>query len=93
MKSADGAVRFLVSDRAATAPVVFRGDLPDLFREGQGVVALGAFDGRGVFEATSILAKHDERYMPRELSNALKAQGEWRGGGEAPRYPVAKVAS
>ena len=93
VKSADGAVRFLVSDRAATAPVVFRGDLPDLFREGQGVVALGAFDGRGVFEATSILAKHDERYMPRELSNALKAQGEWRGGGEAPRYPVAKVAS
>ncbi len=92
-KSADGAVRFIVADRAAADRVVFHGDLPDLFREGQGVVALGAFDPHGVFEATSILAKHDERYMPRELSNALKAQGEWRGGGEAPRYPGAKAAS
>lgn len=85
-KSPDGAVRFVVSDHSARAPVVFRGDLPDLFREGQGVVAVGAFDGRGVFVATSILAKHDERYMPRELSRALKARGEWRGGGAAPNY-------
>jgi cytochrome c-type biogenesis protein CcmE len=85
-KAPDGAVRFVVSDHTARAPVVFRGDLPDLFREGQGVVAIGAFDGRGVFVATSILAKHDERYMPRELSKALKARGEWRGGGQAPQY-------
>ena len=85
-KAPDGAVRFVVSDRTAHAPVVFRGDLPDLFREGQGVVAMGAFDGRGVFVASSILAKHDERYMPRELSRALKARGEWRGAGATPRY-------
>ena len=85
-KGADGAVRFVVSDHTAHAPVVFRGDLPDLFREGQGVVAIGAFDGHGVFVASSILAKHDERYMPRELTRALKTRGEWRGGGQAPRY-------
>ncbi|HWD66957.1 MAG TPA: cytochrome c maturation protein CcmE [Caulobacteraceae bacterium] len=85
-KAPDGAVRFVVSDRTAHAPVVFRGDLPDLFREGQGVVAIGAFNERGVFVASSILAKHDERYMPRELSRALKARGEWRGEGAMPRY-------
>jgi len=85
-KSADGATRFIVSDRQASAPVEFRGDLPDLFREGQGVVAIGAFDKAGVFVATTILAKHDERYMPRELARALKARGEWRGGGAAASY-------
>jgi cytochrome c-type biogenesis protein CcmE len=85
-KSADGAVRFTVSDRTASAPVLFRGDLPDLFREGQGVVAVGAFDSAGVFRASQILAKHDERYMPRQLSRALKAQGEWRGDGQTPAY-------
>lgn len=85
-KSADGATRFTVSDREASALVVFRGDLPDLFREGQGVVAIGAFDKTGVFVATTILAKHDERYMPRELARALKARGEWRGGGAAASY-------
>jgi cytochrome c-type biogenesis protein CcmE len=85
-KAPDGAVRFVVSDRTAHAPVVFRGDLPDLFREGQGVVATGAFNERGEFVASSILAKHDERYMPRELSRALKARGEWRGAGAMPRY-------
>src|SRR5215469_9513268 len=73
-RSADGAVRFVVSDHTAHAPVVFRGDLPDLFREGQGVVAIGAFDAHGVFVASTIRAKHDERYMPRELSRALKAR-------------------
>jgi len=85
-KGADGATRFVVSDRQGSAPVIFRGDLPDLFREGQGVVAIGAFDRQGVFVATTILAKHDERYMPRELARALKARGEWRGGGAAPSY-------
>ena len=85
-KSPDGAVRFIVSDRTASTPVVFRGDLPDLFREGQGVVAMGAFDRGGVFVATTILAKHDARYMPRELTNALKARGEWRGNGATPNY-------
>ena len=86
VKTADGAVAFVVTDRR----VVFRGDLPDLFREGQGVVALGAFDRRGVFIATQILAKHDERYMPRELTKALKAQGEWRGDGAAGAYGEAR---
>jgi cytochrome c-type biogenesis protein CcmE len=85
-KTPDGAVRFVVSDRTASTRVVFRGDLPDLFREGQGVVAMGAFDRGGVFVATTILAKHDERYMPRELQNALKARGEWRGDNQTPAY-------
>ncbi|MEO8813346.1 MAG: cytochrome c maturation protein CcmE [Caulobacteraceae bacterium] len=82
----DGAVDFVVSDRSARSPVTYRGDLPDLFREGQGVVALGAYDEAGVFVASQILAKHDERYMPRELTRALKASGDWRGGGAAPAY-------
>jgi cytochrome c-type biogenesis protein CcmE len=86
VKSADGRVGFEVADRTAASRVTYRGDLPDLFREGQGVVAVGAYDKSGVFVATQILAKHDERYMPRELAQALKAKGEWRGGGAAPTY-------
>jgi cytochrome c-type biogenesis protein CcmE len=82
----DGEVDFVVADRMASSKVVYRGELPDLFREGQGIVALGAYDTAGVFVANSVLAKHDERYMPRELASALKAQGEWRGGGAAPAY-------
>jgi cytochrome c-type biogenesis protein CcmE len=78
-KSADGAVSFIVTDRKQTDRVVFKGDLPDLFREGQGVVAQGAFDNAGVFEAREVLAKHDERYMPKEVADALKKSGEWRG--------------
>jgi cytochrome c-type biogenesis protein CcmE len=81
-----GRIDFVVADRVAAAPVTYRGDLPDLFREGQGVVATGAFDRAGVFVATQILAKHDEKYMPREVAEALKSQGEWRGGGQAPAY-------
>jgi len=60
---------------------MFKGDLPDLFREGQGVVAQGAFDQAGVFEAREVLAKHDEKYMPKEVADALKKSGEWRGDG------------
>ncbi len=78
---ADGAVSFRVTDRHVSLPVVYRrGDLPDLFREGQGVVAQGAFDDRGRFQASQVLAKHDERYMPPEVAKALKARGEWRRG-------------
>jgi cytochrome c-type biogenesis protein CcmE len=66
--------------------VVFQGDLPDLFREGQGVVAVGSFRDDGVFEAKRVLAKHDERYMPREVSKALKEQGEWYGEGAKPTH-------
>jgi cytochrome c-type biogenesis protein CcmE len=77
----DGRVEFTVADRAAVSPVSFRGDLPDLFREGQGVVAQGSFDRSGVFEAREVLAKHDEKYMPKEVSDALKKSGEWNRGG------------
>jgi cytochrome c-type biogenesis protein CcmE len=87
-KSADGSVAFVVADHTASARVTYRGDLPDLFREGQGVVAMGAFNTAGLFVANQILAKHDERYMPRELAKALKARGEWRGDGAAAAYPA-----
>jgi cytochrome c-type biogenesis protein CcmE len=83
-----GEVSFRITDNKAVQEVRFRGDLPDLFREGQGVIAEGAFDGRGGFEAKRVLAKHDEKYMPREVADALKKNGEWRGesqGDGAPR--------
>jgi cytochrome c-type biogenesis protein CcmE len=72
------AVRFEVSDGSATLPVAFQGILPDLFREGQGVVAEGALDGAGVFKADTVLAKHDETYMPKDVADALKKQGHWK---------------
>ena len=71
------AVRFEVTDGKSTVGVAYRGLLPDLFREGQGVVAEGALDAEGIFEADSVLAKHDESYMPREVADALKKQGHW----------------
>jgi len=86
VKHPDGRVEFVISDKEATAPVSYRGDLPDLFREGQGIVAEGSFDAAGLFQAKRVLAKHDEKYMPREVSEALKDQGEWRGDGAAPSY-------
>jgi cytochrome c-type biogenesis protein CcmE len=73
------AVRFAVTDGNKEIAVAYSGVLPDLFREGQGVVAEGAIDGAGVFEADTILAKHDENYMPREVAEALKKQGHWKG--------------
>jgi cytochrome c-type biogenesis protein CcmE len=73
----DLAVRFEVTDGKSTVSVAYRGLLPDLFREGQGVVAEGALDAEGKFEADSVLAKHDETYMPREVADALKKQGHW----------------
>jgi cytochrome c-type biogenesis protein CcmE len=73
------AVRFAVTDGNKEIAVAYSGVLPDLFREGQGVVAEGAVDGAGVFEADTILAKHDENYMPREVADALKKQGHWKG--------------
>ena len=67
-KAADGVtIHFDVTDGKATVPAMFKGIAPDLFREGSGVVAEGAFDKGGTFVATELLAKHDERYMPREL--------------------------
>jgi len=89
-KSTDGRVQFVVADRTAQDQVSYQGDLPDLFREGQGIVATGAFRRDGVFEAKQVLAKHDEKYMPRELAKALKEQGEWRGDGSVPDYAKAQ---
>jgi cytochrome c-type biogenesis protein CcmE len=71
------AVRFEVTDGNRAVPVAYTGILPDLFREGQGVVAEGALDGAGLFRADTVLAKHDETYMPKEVADALKKQGHW----------------
>jgi cytochrome c-type biogenesis protein CcmE len=72
------AVSFSVADGSATLPVTYKGILPDLFREGQGVIAEGALDGAGVFKADTVLAKHDETYMPKDVADALKKQGHWK---------------
>jgi cytochrome c-type biogenesis protein CcmE len=71
-------IRFEVTDGKTEIPVTYRGVLPDLFREGQGVVAEGALDNTGVFDADTILAKHDETYMPKEVADALKKSGHWK---------------
>jgi cytochrome c-type biogenesis protein CcmE len=69
-------VRFSVTDTAKAIPVVYRGALPDLFREGKGVVAQGELGGDGVFRAREVLAKHDENYMPPEAAEAVKKAHE-----------------
>src|SRR5690349_15535950 len=74
----DLVVNFSVADGNTTLPVMYKGILPDLFREGQGVVAEGALDAAGTFRADTVLAKHDETYMPREVADALKKQGHWK---------------
>lgn len=76
---ADGVVFFNMTDGAAEVQVRYVGLLPDLFREGQGVVAEGRWQPGAAFEAERVLAKHDETYMPREVAEALKDRGEWRG--------------
>lgn len=78
-RDADGSVSFAITDMANSIPVSYRGILPDLFREGQGIVAEGLFTGPGGLDAENVLAKHDENYMPREVAEALKAQGMWQG--------------
>ncbi|WP_372706239.1 cytochrome c maturation protein CcmE [Brevundimonas sp.] len=77
-RGADGEVVFAVTDNVATTRIFYQGDLPDLFREGQGIVAQGAFQPDRSFRATQVLAKHDENYMPREVAEALKATAERR---------------
>ncbi|MDP4822649.1 MAG: cytochrome c maturation protein CcmE [Aestuariivirgaceae bacterium] len=80
-KKADGAVvNFTVTDTLKTIPVTYTGQLPDLFREGQGVVAEGRMDAAGLFVADTVLAKHDENYMPKELADSLKEKGVWQEG-------------
>jgi cytochrome c-type biogenesis protein CcmE len=71
-------VSFVVGDGTATLPVKYSGALPDLFREGQGVVTEGRLDGHGVFVADTVLAKHDETYMPKDVADALKKKGHWK---------------
>jgi cytochrome c-type biogenesis protein CcmE len=72
-------ITFSVTDLSESIPVRFRGLVPDLFREGQGVVAEGQMDENGVFVASNVLAKHDENYMPPEVAESLKKSGNWQG--------------
>ena len=81
LRGAGETISFDVTDGAATQKVIFTGVLPDLFREGQGVIAEGYLRD-GVFEADNILAKHDEDYIPREVAEALKEQGHYKGENE-----------
>ena len=73
-------IHFRVTDGKSSIPADFNGVLPALFREGQGVVATGALDSRGTFVASEVLAKHDEKYMPPEVVQALKRSGRWQEG-------------
>lgn len=78
-RDVDGASRFTVTDGATQVEVRYDGLLPDLFREGQGVVCEGRWTPGEAFEAERVLARHDETYMPREVAEALKERGEWKG--------------
>ena len=79
VKKSDGTVvNFVVTDTIKALAVTFNGQLPDLFREGQGVVAEGVLDAGGTFRADTVLAKHDEKYMPKDLSDKLKEKGVWQ---------------
>jgi cytochrome c-type biogenesis protein CcmE len=75
----DTSVRFAITDTDRSIRVTYTGILPDLFREGQGVIAEGKLAGDGIFSADSVLAKHDENYMPPEVAEALKKKGVWQG--------------
>jgi cytochrome c-type biogenesis protein CcmE len=81
-------ITFRVTDGANTVPVVYAGVLPDLFREGQGVVTQGMMDPNGVFRAREVLARHDESYMPPEVADALKRAGHWAPETGAPPPPA-----
>jgi cytochrome c-type biogenesis protein CcmE len=88
-READGrTIDFRVTDGNSAVPVIFSGVLPDLFREGQGVVVEGALGKNGIFKADTVLAKHDERYMPPEVAEALKKSGHWQG-----EHPPAATAA
>jgi cytochrome c-type biogenesis protein CcmE len=81
-------ILFSVTDTAHSLDVSYTGLLPDLFREGQGVVAEGRMNTDGTFIASNVLAKHDENYMPREVADALKASGQWKEGEPLPPAAV-----
>ena len=78
VKGEGGAVSFAVTDKEKSVKVTYTGLLPDLFREGQGVITEGVLEPDGVFAADSVLAKHDETYMPKEVADSLKAKGVWQ---------------
>jgi len=86
-RQADGSVHFAVTDKAQQVEVVYKGLLPDLFRDGQGVVTQGVLGTDGTFEASEVLAKHDENYMPKEVADALKQSGYWNDQGGGPKTP------
>ena len=92
---ADGStLDFTVTDGRKSVPVTYRGTVPDLFREGQGVVVEGRLTSGGSFKATTLLAKHDERYMPPEVVDALKKAGRWQEGTNGkPVPPVTPAAT
>lgn len=80
-RETDGSVSFAITDTAQQVQVTYHGLLPDLFRDGQGVVTDGVLRADGVFEASEVLAKHDENYMPKEVADALKQSGHWNPEG------------
>lgn len=86
------AVKFEITDGKSSVKVAYQGILPDLFREGQGVVSEGALLAGGEFKADTVLAKHDETYMPKEVADALKKQGHWKDdyGGKGAAAPGGK---
>jgi cytochrome c-type biogenesis protein CcmE len=82
-RQADGVTMlFAITDLSNSVPVTYKGILPDLFREGQGVITQGKLGPDGVFLADEVLAKHDENYMPPEVAEALRESGQWRGDDE-----------
>lgn len=84
----EGGLKFTITDLSAERDVTYHGLVPSLFREGQGVVAQGTLNADGSLNARSILAKHDEKYMPRDVVDALKASGQWKEGEGATPRPV-----
>lgn len=95
VRGADGriATSFVVTDQHRSIPVRYSGALPDLFREGQGVVVQGTLDPGGGFAASQVLAKHDERYMPPEVAEALKKSGRWQEGAARTEAPAGAGAT
>jgi cytochrome c-type biogenesis protein CcmE len=82
-RNSDQQVTFVVMDAEGSIEVSYKGLLPDLFREGQGIVAEGVLESPSIFRADTVLAKHDENYMPREVADTLKRQGHWQGEANA----------
>jgi cytochrome c-type biogenesis protein CcmE len=92
-KEGNQTVEFAVTDTKHAVKVAYTGLLPDLFREGQGAVVEGTVGTDGIFKADSVLAKHDERYMPKDVADALKKQGVWKEGDAMPSTVPMKPAA